>query len=212
MYKLAVFAMYVLLMANHSSAQQKIVAECTVSFNISTTDSTMSKSSVASLKSSTQTVYIKGNNSRVDLVSPAFTQSVIYDKLNSTAFILREFGTNKFITKLNSNEWLQHNKRYDSAVFTAGTNRKRIAGYDCASATIKLTNGVAYLLYYTTAIVPSVKEYEYSFKDVPGFVLEYTTTDEKGRNITYSTVKINLSPVQQAKFDIPTNSGYRLLK
>jgi hypothetical protein len=60
------------------------------------------------------------------------------------------------------------------------------------------------------AIVPSVKEFEYQFKDVPGFVLEFESQEADGKKIKYTATKINLSPVQASRFDVPT-SGYRLL-
>ena len=53
------------------------------------------------------------------------------------------------------------------------------------------------------------EEFEYEFKDVPGLVLEYETVED-GKQIKYTATKINLSPVQTSKFDIPT-SGYRIL-
>jgi hypothetical protein len=65
-------------------------------------------------------------------------------------------------------------------------------------------------LYYATNIAPSVKEFEYQFKDVPGFVLEYESQEQEGKKVRYVANKINLSPVLSTKFDIPV-SGYRIL-
>jgi hypothetical protein len=55
-----------------------------------------------------------------------------------------------------------------------------------------------------------VKEFEYQFRDVPGFVLEYESQEGDKGVIRYTATKINLSPVQASRFDIPV-SGYRLL-
>jgi GLPGLI family protein len=188
-------------------AQQRTVAECTVTFGISTTSS--DKDTKESLDKTSKTVYIKANQSRVDLSSTAFSQSVFFDKNTGNATILREIGGNKFISKMDNTKWKAANAKYEGAALTVSDQTKTILGYECKKATLKLTNGASYTLYFAANIIPSVKEFEYQFKDVPGFVLEYET-EEDGKTITYTANKINLSPVPASKFDIPT-SGYRVL-
>jgi GLPGLI family protein len=194
----------------HSQAQQRIVAECTVNYAI-TTDSSSEKDMQQSLKSSVKNVYIKGNNCRTDLISPAFTQSVIFDKTNNTAVILREFGNNKFMTKLDAAQWINENKKYQNLSFSVSSEKKTILGYDCKKASIILKDGTNYTIYFATAIVPSVKEFEYEFKDVPGFVMEYQIQDTNGKKVTYLATEISLSPVQTSHFKIPA-AGYRMLE
>lgn len=196
-----------LLFAVTLNAQQKIVAECTVTYSIETSSENKSEEA---LKNSSKTVYIKGNDSRVDIVSASFTQSLIYNKTTATATILREFGANKFISKLDNAKWLAENKKFDGALLNIGTETKTILGYNCKKATLTLKDGSIYELFYVTTIIPSVKEFEYIFKDVPGFVLEYDAIDANGKKIHYIANKINLSPVAVSKFDIPT-SGYRIM-
>ena len=190
-------------------AQQRIVAECTVTYSI-TTDEKNDKDWIESLKSSTKTVYIKGFNSRSDLVSPAFTQSVFFDKSNGTAVVLRTLGNNKFITRLDTSGWHQLNSKFDEAVLTIADDKKTILGYECKKAVLQLKDGNSFTLYYTTSIIPSVREFEYQFKNIPGFVLEYETSEKDGKKVHYTATKINLNPVSTSKFDIP-NSGYRVL-
>lgn len=192
-------------------AQQRVVAECTVNFKISFDEGTQDKDVSNSICKSTKTVYIKGNDSRVDLVSPAIQQSVIYDKTQSTAVVLREFGTNKFMNRLTKEQWLLANKQYQGMTINLVNETKTILGYECKKAILTLKDGSVFNLYYASAITPSVKEFEYQFKDVPGFVLEYQIK-EAGDNaiVNYKAEKISLSPVMASKFDIPT-SGYRLM-
>jgi GLPGLI family protein len=198
-------------MVLHSFAQQRVVAECTVTYAISAEEGNADKDVIESLKASTKTVYIKANDSRTDLVSPSFTQSVLYNKSTGTAVILREFGNNKFMTKLDNSKWVAENKRYDGmTVSFPGNETKTILGYECKKAVIQLKDGTAFNLYYAGNIVPSVKEFEYQFKDIPGFVLEYESQEAESKKIKYTATKINLSPVQASRFDLPT-SGYRLL-
>lgn len=208
-----IIAIMVLILGftNPVLAQQRVVAECTVIFKITLDDGTVDKDVSNSISKSAKTVYIKGNDSRVDLVSPAIQQSVIYDKTQNTAVVLREFGANKFMNRLSKEQWLAANKQYQGMSISLVNETKTILGYECKKAVVTLKDGSIFSLYYATGIIPSVKEFEYQFKDVPGFVLEYQIK-ESGDNtlVNYRAEKISLSPVLASKFDIPT-SGYRLM-
>ena len=208
--KIFLFITSLLIIQTVAISQTRVVADCTITYAISTDGST-DKEVNESLKASTKTVYIRGNESRSDLSSPSFTQSLLYSKTTGNAVILREFGNNKFMTKLDAKAWAAENKKYDGmSVSLANPETKTILGYECKKAVITLKDGTAFTLFYATAIVPSVKEYEYQFKDIPGFVLEFELQEAESKKIRYTATKINLSPVQASRFDIPT-SGYRLL-
>jgi GLPGLI family protein len=200
---------FLLLVVTQTSAQ-RVVADCTITYAISTEEGNADKDVTESLKASTKTVYIKGNDSRTDLVSPSFTQSLLYNKTTGNAVILREFGNNKFMTRLDNTKWTAENKKYEGMNVALGTETKTILGYECKKAVIQMKDGSSFTLYYAPAIVPSVKEFEYQFKDVPGFVLEFESQEADSKKIKYTATKINLSPVQASRFDVPT-SGYRLL-
>lgn len=189
---------------------QRVIADCSISYTISTEDSSADKDVTESLKASTKHVYIKGKYSRTDLVSPSFTQSLIYNKSTGSAVILREFGNNKFMTKLDNVRWKEENKKYDGMTVILSAETKTILGYECKKALMQLKDGTVFTLYYASAIIPSVKEFEYQFKDIPGFVLEFESQEAEGKKIRYTATKINLSPVQASRFDIPV-SGYRIL-
>lgn len=194
-----------------AAAQQRVVADCTITYSISTEEGNAEKDVTESLKASTKTVYIRGNDSRTDLVTPSFTQSLLYDKSTGSAVILREFGNNKFITRLDAKTWAAENKRYDGMKTSFVNNEnKTILGYECKKAVIQLKDGSIFTLFYATSIIPSVREFEYEFKDIPGFVLEFESQEAQSKKIRYTATKINLAPVQASKFDVP-KSGYRLL-
>jgi GLPGLI family protein len=188
----------------------RVLAECTVTYTVSFDEATTEKNTALLLSATSKTVYIKGNNSKVELASPSFTQSVIYDKATGNAVILREIGNNKFMTKLDNAKWVAQNAKFQNAVFTPTSETKIILGYACKKGILQLTDGNTFTLYYATNIAPSVKEFEYQFKDVPGFVLEYESQEQEGKKVRYVANKINLSPVLSTKFDIPV-SGYRIL-
>jgi len=185
------------------NAQQRTVAECVVNYAV-VADSN------ADMSHTTKIVYIKGNDCRTDIISPSFTQTIFYDKTTGNAVVLREFGNNKVMTKLSKTQWIEKNKKYDGAAITMVGDTKNILGYECKKAIIQTSDGNSITVFYATLISPSVKEFEYQFKDIPGFVLEYEEVREGNKRIKYVATKINLSPVQISKFDVPS-SGYRLL-
>jgi len=192
-------------------AQQRVVADCTVTYRVNLEEKGGDKDVTESFGATTKTVYIRGNNSRVDLVSPAFKQSLLYDKTVASAVILREFGNHKLMTKLNHDQWIAVNKKmYDSMTIAYSGETKNILGFECKKAVLRLKNGTTFSLYYATNIIPSVREFQYEFKDIPGFVLEYESMEGENKKITYTATKVNISPVPVSKFEIPT-SGYRII-
>ena len=190
--------------------QQRVVAECTIVYAMSLDSTSTDKTLADNLKSATKTIYIKGNNARTDLSSSAFVQSVFFDKTKGSAVILRELGSNKFITKLDSTQWLQEKQEFDSMVTTITKDSKKILGYDCKKAELQLKNGKVYTVYFTPTLLASVREVDYEFKDIPGLVLAYQVASNDGKKVNYTAIKFNLSPVPASRFDVPTN-GYRIL-
>jgi GLPGLI family protein len=99
----------------------------------------------------------------------------------------------------------------DSMQIQLTTDSISVLDYSCKKALLQLKNGTTVTVYYTTAIIPSVRDYEYMFKDIPGFVLGYEMVDDLGVKTIFRATQINLyNPVAASKFDIPTK-GYRIL-
>ena len=207
---LLLLAIFGFILIGFSVSAQRVVAECTVDYRVQPDSGWTESGADNAVFSGNKKVFIKGNDIRVDMESPGFLQSLIYDKSNQQAVVLREIGTNKFITRLAGNEWQQELKKYDSMQVTFLNAFKTIIGYDCKSLQMKLKDGSEYLAYYTTTIAPSVREFELAFKDIPGFVLQYTVRQNK-HTVTYTASRISFSPVPASRFDIPTN-GYRILE
>jgi GLPGLI family protein len=120
-------------------------------------------------------------------------------------------GNTKYISYLNESKRREQNRKYEGIQFNNTSEKKTILGYECVKVVAKLSDGSSYNVYYTPSIVPSNKEYEYQFKDLPGFVLEYEAESVDGKTkLTFSASQITLVPVPIAKFDVP-KSGYRVL-
>ena len=190
------------------SFAQRIIGDCTIIYDVvidKGSDSTLVPNNL------TKTVYIKGKQVRIDLTSPSFNQTTIFSSSNGTAVILKEVGTNKYISTFDEAIWKQKNKQYENIETTFSAGEETILGYRCKKAVSKLKDGKTIEMYYTTDIAPSTQENPYQFKNIPGLVLQYQSQLEgSNRVIIFKAVKIDLSPVPMSKFDIP-KSGYRVL-
>lgn len=196
----------------HTVAQNaKPVSDCTIFFHIAAEGSEAKPAVANTMAGATKILYIKGSKSRSDLITNSFRQITLTDSKTDSTVILRELGNTKYITYLDGNSMEAQNKKYEGIEFTNTSEKKIILGYDCKKAVAKLASGKVYNVFYTASIVPSNKMYEYQFKSLPGFVLEYEEESEDGKEkIKYSASKISLVSVPAAKFDIP-KTGYRVL-
>lgn len=188
-------------------AQQRIVAECTVVYKVESQDAP----DASMRQKATKTVYVKSNNARIDLVAPAYSQTTIYNKTTSTATILRSFGEDKYIMPLSLTQWRKVNASLDSVQIQITGDSISILDYTCKKAVLQLKDETQVIVYFTSAIIPSVREYEYLFKDIPGFVLGYEMKDAAGKKTVFRATQINLyNPVSASRFDIPAKD-YRVI-
>lgn len=183
----------------------KVVADCTVTFDV------IISGAGSNAGQATKTLYVRGAETRTDLVNASFSQTTFYDTKKETAVILREIGGVKYISTLNAEQWKAQNKRYEGMEVVLTEESKTILGYYCKKAEIKLKDGGVLNVFYATGITPSASENNFQFKGIPGFALEYEAIGEKGKDkVKFTATRINLSPVPASKFEIP-QSGYRIL-
>jgi len=136
---------------------------------------------------------------------------IIYDSKTDSSIVLRELGNTKYISFLDGETRKQKNQKYEGMKFNATGEKKTVLGYECAKVVAHLADGSSYDVYYAPSIVPTAVGYEYQFKDLPGLVLEYEATFEKGfTKVRFTASDINFTPVPAGKFDVP-KTGYRLL-
>lgn len=189
-----------------AQVKPKAVSECTVDFTVSFGDG-----SATGVQQATMVLYIKGQQSRLDFISPSYTQIKYFNANTYSAVILQDLGATKVRRDLDSAKWNRLNEKYNGLTVAYSDETKTILGYECKKATITLKDGSSYSLFYATAIIPSTREYEFQFRNIPGFVLEYETVAEgSDQKVKYTATKINVSPVQPSKFEVP-KSGYRVL-
>jgi len=205
---LSIFCFLTLNTLSASAQHSMIIGDCTVTYKISGGDATTN----TNLSNATKIFYLKGKMARTDIIGTNYKQFVIYDNAEGTATILREIGSEKYMTSLSVEEWQKQNSHFEGQTITLDNDTKTILGYECKRAVAHLKDGSTYNMYYTSAIIPSASENPFEFKDVPGLVLEYETVgNNKNSKITFTAIQINFDPVPVSRFKIPT-SGYRVIK
>ncbi len=157
----------------------------------------------------TTTIYLKGNQSRSEMVTPLGTTVTLQNKATGVGVVLKEFGNQKIMINMTGNDWQEMNKKYEGIKFTDDNTAptRNILGYECKKATARLKDGNSFVVYYTTELVAENKEYDYQFKDLPGFPLEYESTAGNYK-VRYTASKISFDPVPAQRFNLP-KSGFR---
>ncbi len=204
--KTSIVFLFVLLM-NLGTFAQKKVSEVTLVYDTEITTGSKDPKLADAFDGATTTIYIKGPQSRSEMVSALFTSTTIHDSKAGTAVVLREVSGQKLLIRLTAEDWKDKNKRYEGIKFSDTDETKVIAGYNTTKAIATMPDGSTFTVYYTKDIIPENREYEYQFRSLAGLPLEYEM-NQGNLKIKYTVSQINLNPVPASKFDIP-KSGYR---
>lgn len=154
--------------------------------------------------------YLKGANSRTDLVTQAGKQSTLFISKTAQVVLLKEYGGQRYLTRLSLQQWEQSNKKYREATIQFFSDTLRIAGYRCNKAVATMADGSTFSIWYTGELVPLNKEFLPMAGALPGLILSFETLLGE-RKVRYTIDQLLFNPVPQVLFDIP-ESGYRLLE
>lgn len=199
-----ILAVLFLICITAFTQDQKIISDCTISYSVVNSNVSQQNSLGSKI------IYLKGKDIRIDLISNTFSQTVFYNSNSGNATVLKNIGEAKYISQYNAADWEKENGMYSGISVSFTDNTKSILNYVCKQAVLKLKNGNSYTVYYTPAIMPSVTENPFEFKDIPGLILEYESLVKENEKITYTANKIDYSPVPSLQFEIP-KTGYRVL-
>ncbi|HMG82783.1 MAG TPA: hypothetical protein VK559_07090 [Ferruginibacter sp.] len=206
------FLLFILpmLLTGIFSFAQKPISEGTIVYAISIQTGNSKQPQMAdALDGATTTVYLKGALSRTDMVSSLGNESTIYNAQTGEAVILKEYSSQKLMITLTKEDWMTKNKNYEGVSFVPGTETKVINGYNCKKATAKLEDGSTIIVYYTPDLTVTNKDYDQTFKNLPGLAMQYEFQSGTLK-FKYVVTRLDLSPVPLAKFDSP-KSGYRVM-
>ena len=196
---------FLLLIVCNLFSQQKIIADCTITYTINNIESNTKQNGEAAIK----TIYIRGKQIRIDLTSSTFNQTIFYNDNTGEATVLKSIGESKYISVYTAAEWQKQNLVYGGVKILFTNNTKKILNYNCKEALIQLKNGVSYTVYYIPDLLPSVTENVFQFRNIPGLILQYQTSIHN-QKIEYTASNISFDPVPAFKFVIPA-SGYKIL-
>jgi GLPGLI family protein len=199
----------ILLTVSVFSFAQKTISEGTLVYDIVIQSGNKEPQMADAIDGGTVTVYIKGAQSRSDMVSALGKETTIHEAKTGNSVILKEYSGQKLMITLTKENWVAKNKAYSDIKFELTDETKTIAGYQCKKATATLPNGKSFTVYYAPDLVATNKEYDATFKNLPGLALQYEY--ESGTmKYKYTLSKINFDPVMASKFDFP-KSGYRVM-
>lgn len=188
---------------------QKNFTEGTLVYNISVETGSAEPKMADMLDGATTTVYLKGNQSRTEMISGLGSEATIYNATTGNGVILKDYSGQKLMITLAPQEWEKNNKKYEGITFENTGETAEIAGFNCKKATAKLKDGSTFTVYYTADVNISNKDYDYQFKTLPGLAVQYEMQTGKMK-FKFTLSKINYSGVPVSKFEIP-KSGYRVL-
>lgn len=188
---------------------QRNIAEAAISYDMVIYTGNNQSQKGDALSSATTTVYIKGNNSRVDMLSPLGKEITIYNSKTDNAVILKEFSGQRLMITLNKENWRSKNKVYNNISFELTNEYKNIAGYNTRKAIATMADGKTFVVYYSPDLVPANKNYDPTFANLPGLPVQYEIESGKMKFL-YTIAKINYDPVAMSMFDFPT-TGYRVM-
>ena len=185
-----------------TNAQAKVIGECTLQFDI------LNVTGEKFISIGTKKVFIKGSQCKTVLITPSIQQSLLTSSQEDSAIILKEIGASKFYQKI----------QYPSKDLPSLISMKPIGkdstiilhGYLCKQMELQFSNGTIYDVTYTTEIIPTVANFEWAFKEVPGLVLSYLIKDNNQNWILYKSTSIDLNPITINQFEI-NKSLYQIL-
>jgi GLPGLI family protein len=198
-----------LLTASPSLSAQKIISEGTIVYDMVIQTGSNQPQKGDALEGATTTVYLKGNNSRTDVVSTLGKETTIFNSKTDNAVILKEFSGQKLMITLTRDNWRSKNKAYTDIKFELTNETKVIVGYNTKKAIATTADGKSFVVYYTPDIVTANKEYDATFANLPGLPIQYEIESGKMK-FKYTISKIAYDPVLVSQFDFPT-AGYRIM-
>lgn len=188
---------------------QKIMKEGVMVYNMSVESGSNEPKMADMLDGATTTIYLKGNLSRVELVSGLGREATIYNASTGKGVILKDYSGQKLMITLSPEDWQANNKKYEGITFENKGETSVINGYSCTKATAKLNNGTTFTVYYTSEVSLPNKSYDAQFKSLPGLAVQYEMQAGKLK-LKFVLAKLSLENVPESKFETPT-SGYRVL-
>jgi len=200
----------ILLFAAMGTTQaQKVLSEGTLTYDVSVQTGSAEPKLADMFDGARATVYLKGSHSRSELSSTLGTSTTIFDSKDGVGVVLRDYGSQKILIKLNRDNWKDKNRKYDGITFENTSDTKKIGEYPCEKLIAHLKDGSSFIIWFTRQVRLENNDYDGLFRTMPGLPMEYESM-AGGLRIRYTLSRISFDPVPVQKFEFP-RSGYREL-
>ena len=201
--------LFTFLLSGFYAKSQKVLNEGSLVYNMSVETGVGEPKMADMFDGATTTIYLKGTQSRSELVSSLGSEATLYNASTGTGVILKDYSGQKLMITLTAKNWEENNKKYEGVTFENTGDVATISGFNCKKAIAKLRNGTSFIVFYTTDVNVSNKSYDAQFKTLPGLAVQYEMQTGKMK-FKFTLSKINYGNVSSSKFEIP-KSGYRVL-
>lgn len=202
-----IFTTFLLISFLIEAKAQKLLSEGSIVYDVTVQTNDAVPGMADAFDGAIASIFIKGNLSRSEIRTALGNSATIFDSRTGNGVVLREFGAQKLLIRLNKANWADKNKRYEGITFTRMPEKKVIAGYNCSRAIARMKDGTTFTVFFTEEIQSENKDYDAQFRDLPGIPLEFESVSGK-LVIRYVASKISFDPIPVQRFDIP-RSGYR---
>ncbi len=193
----------------HIATAQKAVTDGKFVYDI-TIQSDKSTPVAKSFEGASLTLYVKGSQSRTDMVNGLGTESTLYDNKAGKGTILKEYSGQKLMITLGRENWQTKNAYFRNMRFTTSDPAtKVINGFTCKKAVATLSDGSELVVYYEPDIQLNNKEYNNAFFNLPGLPVQYEIKSGNLRFL-YTLKSVSYDVLPTARFDAP-KSGYRVM-
>lgn len=203
------FLMLACMSLSYYAGAQKVLSEGVLVYNMAVETGSGQPKMADMFDGATTTVYIKGNLSRVELVSGLGKEATIHNAGKGTATILKDYSGQKLMITLTAADWEANNKKYAGITFEPTGETATIAGYKCQKVIASLSNGTNFTVWYTPDVKVANTSYDIQFKNLPGLAVQYEMTSGSMK-FKFTLSKISFESVPSSRFEIPT-SGYRVM-
>ena len=198
------FLLTIFFFAVASSMAQKRFSEGTIVYTVSTF-----VDGIKIAEDATAIQMIKGGHLRSEMNSAIGKTVTIFDTKDGKGALLRELGSQKILTPLSRENWVEINAKFQDLNYLFSEDSIKMIGFSCRRANAILKDSTSIVVFYTKEISTENPEVDSQFGSLPGMALQFSYT--KGNTmVVYTATAINFDPVPIQKFDIPT-SGYRVL-
>jgi hypothetical protein len=186
---------------------QKILSEGSIVYDVSVQTGSSDPRIADVFDGASAIVMVKGSHSRSELKTAIGSTVTLYDSRTGNGAVMREFGAQKLLIRLNRQNWADKNRKYEGITFAKTGVTKVIAGFNCEQAMATLSDGSGFMVFYTTEIRMENKGFDAQFMNLRGVPLEFESTVSSIK-VRYTAANVSFDPIPIQRFEVPT-SGYR---